>query len=49
MRLHDILDHLSVNPTDRAELEDFLKLMLRLRPTERASAAVLLNHAWLHS
>ena len=47
MRLCDILDHLSVNPTDRAELEDFLKSMLRLRPTERASAAALLNHAWL--
>lgn len=49
MSLCDILDHLSIHPVDRAELEDLLKSMLRLQPTKRTSAAALLNHAWLHS
>jgi hypothetical protein len=49
MRLCDILDHLSVHPVNRAELENFLTSMLRLQPTQRASATTLLNHGWLHS
>jgi len=49
LRLCDILDHLCVHPDDRVQLEDFLQSMLRLCPTERASAAALLHHVWLQS
>ena len=33
---------------ERADCIDFLKMMLRLKPTERANTETLLQHRWLN-